>query len=130
MSNTTKPARPRRKAVYHVRNWSAYDRALVRRGALTLWVDADVQKQWAYAGPPQRGAQPTYSDVAIETMLTVKEVFHLPNRAAEGLVRSILPLNPTLCPGGEWYQSASRILNPCQPLRRYASPVLTQGSRS
>jgi len=92
MSNTTKPARPRRKAVYHVRNWSAYDRALVRRGALTLWVDADVQKQWAYAGPPQRGAQPTYSDVAIETMLTVKEVFHLPNRAAEGLVRSLFAL--------------------------------------
>src|SRR3989338_4037805 len=88
MSNTTKPARPRRKAVYHVRNWSAYDRALVRRGALTLWVDADVQKQWAYAGPPQRGAQPTYSDVAIETMLTVKEVFHLPNRPAARLVQA------------------------------------------
>ena len=89
---TTKKPQPRRKTVYHVRNWKAYDRALVKRGSLTLWIDEDVRRQWEYAGPAQRGAQFTYSAIAIEAMLSVKEVFHLPNRATEGLGRSIFDL--------------------------------------
>ena len=47
---------------------------------------------WQHAGPPQRGAQFTYSDQAIEAMLTVKEVFHLTNRAIEGFLRSLFEL--------------------------------------
>jgi hypothetical protein len=89
MSTTSKPPRPRRKTIYHVRNWSEYDRALVQRGSLTLWVDEAVRRQWNYAGPPQRGAQFTYSDLAIEAMWTLKELFHLSNRATEGLARSL-----------------------------------------
>jgi len=89
---TTKKPQSRRKTVYHVRNWKAYDQALVKRGSLTLWIDEAVRRQWAYAGPTQRGAQFTYSDLAIEAMLSVKEVFHLPNRATEGLGRSIFDL--------------------------------------
>lgn len=92
MPNTNKRRRPRRKAIYHIRNWSAYDRALVQRGSLTVWLEAEAQKRWAYDGPPQRGAQFTYSDLAIETMLTVREVFQLTNRQAEGLVRSLFEL--------------------------------------
>lgn len=92
MANTTQALRPRRKARYHIRNWRDYDRALVQRGALTLWVDEGVASQWWHVGPKQRGAQPTYSDVAIETVLTLKEVFHLPNRATEGLARSLMEL--------------------------------------
>jgi hypothetical protein len=65
---------------------------LVKRGSLTLWVDEAVASQWWHVGPNQRGAQPTYSDVAIETVLTLKEVFHLPNRASEGLARSLMEL--------------------------------------
>jgi hypothetical protein len=38
MSSTTTATRPRRKAIYHIRNWSAYDRALVQRGSLTAWI--------------------------------------------------------------------------------------------
>jgi IS5 family transposase len=64
----------------------------VQRGGLTFWVDEAVASRWWHEGPPQRGAQPTYSDVAIETVLTLKEVFHLPNRAVEGLARSLLEL--------------------------------------
>jgi len=89
---TTQKLQPRRKIVYHVRNWKAYDRALVKRGSLTLWIDEDVRRQWEYAGPAQRGAQFTYSDMAVEAMLSLKEVFHLPNRATEGLGRSIVEL--------------------------------------
>lgn len=65
---------------------------MVKRGSLTVWVEAGVASQWWHVGPHQRGAQWTYSDVAIETVLTLKEVFHLPNRATEGLARSLMDL--------------------------------------
>jgi hypothetical protein len=92
MSSTTPATRPRRKAIYPIRNWSAYDRALVQRGSLTIWISEDALAAWGYQGPRQRGAQFDYSDQAIEAVLTLKEVFHLSNRAAEGLVRSIFAL--------------------------------------
>jgi hypothetical protein len=92
MPNTTTATRPRRKAIYHIRNWSAYDHALVQRGSLTVWVSEAAIQAWHYQGPTQQGAQFGYSDQAIEAMLTVKEVFHLSNRETEGLVRSLFEL--------------------------------------
>jgi hypothetical protein len=92
MPSTTTATRPRRKTIYHIRNWSAYDRALVQRGSLTLWISEEALTMWAYQGPRQRGAQFDYSDQAIEAMLTLKEVFHLTNREAEGLVQSVFAL--------------------------------------
>ncbi len=92
MSNTTLVSRSRRKAVYHIRNWNAYDHALVQRGALTFWRPEDLMQIWPPTGPKHRGAQWTYSDRAITWMLTVKEVFHLTNRTVEGFVRSLFQL--------------------------------------
>jgi hypothetical protein len=65
---------------------------LVQRGALTIWISEEALAAWGYQGPRQRGAQFDYSDQAIEAMLTLKEVFHLSNRAAEGMVRSVFAL--------------------------------------
>ncbi len=92
MPSTTTVTRSRRKTIYHIRNWSAYDRALVQRGSLTIWISEAALAAWVYHGPRQRGAQFDYSDQAIEAVLTLKEVFHLTNRAAEGLVRSVFAL--------------------------------------
>jgi hypothetical protein len=92
MPNTTQATRSRRKAIYHIRNWPAYDRALVQRGSLTIWMSQDALRAWQYQGPAQQGAQFDYSDHAIEAMLTMKEVFHLSNRQTEGLVRSLFEL--------------------------------------
>src|SRR5512139_2330789 len=92
MPSTATATRPRRKTIYHIRNWSAYDRALVQRGSLTMWISEEALVAWAYQGPRQRGAQFEYSDQAIEAVLTLKEVFHLSNREAEGLVRSVFVL--------------------------------------
>jgi hypothetical protein len=50
------------------------------------------EKKWLYAGEKQRGSQFDYSDQAILVMLTVKEIFHLTNRGAEGFMRSIFQL--------------------------------------
>ena len=87
---------PARKAVpkplYRIRNWNQYNDALVRRGSLTLWVDQATLQAWRYQGPPQRGAQFRYSDTAIECVLTLRSVYHLPLRATEGFARSIFGL--------------------------------------
>jgi hypothetical protein len=50
--------------------------------ALTTW------KQGQSAGSP--GRPKTYSDAAIECMLTFKEVYHLPLRGTQGLMQSVL----------------------------------------
>jgi len=52
----------------------------------------NFEKTWCYTGSSQRGSQFDYSEQAIKIMLTVKNVFHLSNRAAEGFVRSLFVL--------------------------------------
>ena len=79
----------RQKALYRVKNWSEYDKALVQRGAITFWMSDDFEKTWMHSGEKQRGSQFDYSDQAILVMLTVREVFHLGNRGVEGFVRSL-----------------------------------------
>jgi hypothetical protein len=106
MPTSTSGARPRRKTVYRVRNWPEYERALVARGELTLWISEAVLNSWRYQGPRPRGAQPRYSDAAIQAALCLKAVFHLTNRTTEGFVRSLfkqlrlelpVPDHTTLC---------------------------------
>ena len=92
MPKHKKKPRSRRKELYRVRNWSEYDRALVNRGSLTIWVSEEAIGKWKPEGSKQRGAQREYSDFAIETALTLKEVFHLTNRGTEGMLGSIFQL--------------------------------------
>jgi len=89
---TQKKTRSRQKELYRVGNWSEYDRALVQRGSLTVWIADGFEKTWFYQGPLQRGSQFEYSAQAIEVMLTLKNVFHLPNRATEGFACSLFGL--------------------------------------
>ncbi|MCS7286674.1 MAG: transposase [Anaerolineae bacterium] len=74
-----------------MRNWPEYDRALVQRGSGTLWISDEAIAGWRYERPNHRGAPFFYSDIAIETVLTLREVFLLPHRGAEGFVRSDSP---------------------------------------
>lgn len=106
MPTSARVAQPRRQTVYRVRNWPEYDRALVARGGLTLWISESVVTGWRYQGPRQRGAQTLYSDAAIQAALCLKAVFHLTNRTTEGFVQSVfkqlrldlpVPDHTTLC---------------------------------
>ena len=81
-----------KKVVYRVTNWAAYEQGLIQRGRLDVWVSEEVLDAWLYTGPPQRGAQFYYSDLAIETALTVRKLFKLPLRQTEGFVQSLLDL--------------------------------------
>ena len=83
----------KQKQQYRIRNWPDYNKALVRRGSLTLWIDIRTIDTWLNRDTPvRRGRRRTYSDVAILCALTLREVYHLPLRATEGLVRSVLRL--------------------------------------
>jgi len=80
---------PAKKATYRIRNWAEYNRALVRRGSLTIWVDQESLDAWGHQGPPRWGARFVYSDTAIQCLLTLRAVFHLPLRATQGMARSL-----------------------------------------
>ena len=80
---------PKYKTKYRVGNWAEYDRALVRRGDVTLWLTPDAIATWAAAGVGRRSGQLQYSDLAIETALTLSLLFHLPLRQTEGFLTSI-----------------------------------------
>jgi len=80
------------KTQYRIRNWSAYNAALVARGSLTLWVEEAALQAWRYTGPTQRGAQYVYAEAAISCVLTLRAVYHLVLRATEGLARSVFAL--------------------------------------
>ncbi len=83
---------PKYKTKYRVENWPEYERALVQRGDVTLWISADATHAWQPAPSGQPGGQQKFSDQAIETALTRRLVFRLPLRQAEGFLRSVLKL--------------------------------------
>ena len=80
---------PKYKTKYHVRDWASYEHALVRRGDLTVWLSADAIAAWTPDGENRRCGQRKYSDVAIETALTLRLLFHLPLRQTEGFLSGI-----------------------------------------
>ena len=79
----------KKKTPYGIRNWPAYNAALIGRGSLTLWLDEEAMRSWCYTGPTQRGAQDVYGEAAIHCVLTLRAVYHLALRATEGLARSV-----------------------------------------
>ncbi len=70
-------------------NWPEYDAALVWRGSLTVWFTEEAVAAWHAPATRERGGQPIYSAIAIETGLALRLVFHQPLRQTEGLLRSI-----------------------------------------
>ena len=83
---------PKYKTKYRVRNWASYERALIGRGNITIWLSRAAIAAWKPEGTRTRGAPPTYSDLAIETALTLRLLFHLPFRQAEGFLTSLCHL--------------------------------------
>ncbi len=74
-----------------VTNWPAYA-SLRQRGSLTVWFTDEAIAAWTAEPRTTRGGQPWYSPLAILTALTIRAVFHLAYRQAEGLIGSIIGL--------------------------------------
>ena len=80
------------KMKFKVTNWAEYETGLRRRGSLTLWITPEALSGWAAKRRKTRGGQPRYSDMAIETTLTLGMVFGLRLRQSEGLLSSVLDM--------------------------------------
>jgi hypothetical protein len=63
---------PRQK--YRVTNWTEYNESLRRRGDLTVWISDDALALWLAPRRTQHGGQSRYSDLAIESYLTLGAV--------------------------------------------------------
>ncbi len=83
---------PKYKTAYRVKNWAEYEKSLRDRGDITLWISHEAINAWTPPQTGKRGAQPVYSDVAIETGLTFRLLFHLALRQTEGFLGSVLRL--------------------------------------
>jgi hypothetical protein len=80
------------KTRYKVMNWRDYEAGLRKRGSLTIWFTEEAIAAWRAAPRTTPGGQARYSDLAVETSLILRTVFHQPLRQTEGLVGSLLGL--------------------------------------
>lgn len=88
----SKQEEPKAKDKYKILNWAAYNKCLKDRGRITLWISDDALASWVYEGQRVQGGKIVYSDLAIETCLTLKQVLHLKLRQTEGFVESLMYL--------------------------------------
>lgn len=78
-----------KKPLYKVTNWPDYNAALRRRGDFTMWFTEEAIAQWCPAKTGARGRPKKYSNVAIETALFIRQVFHLALWQTEGFMKSL-----------------------------------------
>lgn len=94
---------------YRVLNWSDYNRGLVKRGDLFLWIEDGIEERWFCEVPRKgRGRRNTYSDSAIECVLVLKSLFGLPLRQTTGLVRSLFRMSGIELPVPDYSQVCRR----------------------
>src|SRR3990167_6574275 len=93
-------AKKKQKTTYKITNWHEYDKALVSRGSVEVWMDKETLGSWkAEKASGTKGGRPrVYSHAAILCAATFRKLFRLPLRATEGLVRSLLTLSGTILP--------------------------------
>lgn len=83
-----KPKQPKDK--YRLTNWPDYNKALINRGFITLWLDEDTLANWYFQGSRRPGGLMRYSDQCIQAALALKAVFRLAFRQLQGLIQSVL----------------------------------------
>jgi hypothetical protein len=66
-------------------------KALRDRGDITLSISQDAIDAWTPPQTGKRGAQPVYSDTAIETALALRLLFRLPLRQTEDFLPFVNP---------------------------------------
>lgn len=75
---------------YRIRNWPEYNKALIQRGSITIWIDEKSVKHWFSSYHTCRAGRPaTYSDEAILMMLVLREVYKCSLRNLQGFAQSL-----------------------------------------
>jgi len=104
---------------HRVTNWREYDASLRNRGSLTIWFTPEAIAGWKAEPRTTPGGQRHYSNLAIETALTLRAVFRLALRQSEGLIRSIMEMLEIDLPVPDHTTLSRRAcgLAVCQPAR-------------
>lgn len=75
---------------HHKRDWSKYNKDLVNRGSINLWIPKKALKSWKAKKLKKSGRPFFYSETLIEALLTIRYRYHLSLRETEGFFRSLL----------------------------------------
>jgi hypothetical protein len=81
------------KSTYQIKNWKEYESGLIQRGNINFWVNNDAKEGW-YSNPDikEPGGQCTYSNLAIQTCLSLRILYNQALRQAEGFVNSLFDI--------------------------------------
>lgn len=75
------------------RDWSKYNKSLINRGNIFLWVSSEVIKAWKAKRRKRKLGRPfKFSDTAITTAATLRYVFNLSLRACQGFLRALFEM--------------------------------------
>lgn len=110
-----------KRRTYRIRNWAEYNKSLVQRGNITLWISDDAIEKWVLPNAGKRGRPRIYSDEAILCALMIKAIYRLPLRALEGFLDSLLSLLCILLPVPSYAQICRRATGLGQKVERLSS---------
>jgi hypothetical protein len=81
------------KDKYKVKNWKAYNKSLVQRGSITIWLEESVLRAWRDISKEKKVVgERLYADCVIQCCLLLGQVYHQPLRQTTGFVASLLAL--------------------------------------
>jgi hypothetical protein len=81
------------KDKYKVKSWKAYNRSLVQRGSLSIWLEDSVLRQWREIAKEKKVVgECLYGDSVIQCCLLLGQVYHQPLRQTTGFVHSLLTM--------------------------------------
>jgi len=73
----------KKKVAYKIKNWKTYNRSLINRGNITIWIE-DSFANWYDLEGEGVGRPRTYSDDCIKLALTIRILYQLSLRATQG----------------------------------------------
>ena len=75
---------------HKVLNWGEYNKALIHRGSMTLWLSDNLVNTWKHTACQHKRGKPfTYSDELVTVCLTARHLYRLSYRATQGFMRSL-----------------------------------------
>lgn len=107
---------------YRMRNWKKYNTALVQRGSITIWFSEDSIGKWlANERTFRRGRPNVYSNDTILCALIIRSVYHLPLRALQGFIASLIALMYLSLPVPCYTQICRRAMSLGQEIKKLSN---------
>lgn len=110
------------KKKYRIRNWKKYNTALIQRGSITVWFSQDSIGKWLASDRKcPRGRPQIYSNEAILCALIIRGVYHLPLRALQGFLLSLVCLMGLSLPVPSYTQICRRAATLGQEIKKLSN---------